>query len=164
MGPEIIATVGLISSVASTAFGAFSAIQSGNYQAGIARNNAIIAQQRADAARLQGVLEAQNQDYKTRAALGAITAQQGASGIDISGRSAEDVRAGTAMLGRYDALMRRSNAENEAYGFEIKKADYLADAEAKRSAGMMNAIGSIIGGAGSVASKWDSFRTKSLLT
>lgn len=163
MGPEIIATVSLISTVASAGMSAFSAYQSGQYQSAVARNNAMIAQQRADAARMQGLVEAQQQDYKTRAVLGQELAQQGASGIDISGRSAEDVRASTAMLGRLDALTKRNNAEREAYGFEIKKADYLADAEAKSSAGTMNAIGSLIGGAGSVSDKWLGYKQKGLL-
>lgn len=163
MGPEIVAGLSLVATAASGAFSAFSQYQAGQYQAAVARNNAMIAQQRADAARMQGIIEAQQQDLKGAAIMGQIEAQQGSSGIDISGRTATDVRSSAAMLNRLDALTKRNNAEREAYGFEIKKSDYLTDAKAKESAGLLNSVGSLIGGAGSVADKWSGFQSKGLL-
>lgn len=147
-----------------TLFQGFSAMRAANYQAKVAQNNAIIAQQRADAARHKGVIDAETQDLKSRQVLGQQIAQQGASGIDISGRSFEDQRAGSRSLAALDRITTYNNAEQTANGFEVKKTEYLAEAEAKRAAGQSALFGSLLGVAGTVGPKWANYQKTGLLT
>jgi len=156
-----------ITSLALTAIGGavqgFSAMASANYNAKVAENNALMMQQQADQARFRGNIDAQTQDMKTKAILGQQLAQQGASGFDINSKSAIDLRASTAQLGRLDSLTKKNNAEREAYGFEVKKTDYLATAAGQQAAGFNNMFGSLIGTASGVSNKWLDFKSKGLM-
>src|SRR5678815_675005 len=79
-----------------SAYGAYQQGQAGEaagkYQAQVAKNNAIIAEQNAQFELQKGERESEAQNYKTRALLGHQKAGQAASGIDVNTGSPLDVR------------------------------------------------------------------------
>ena len=169
MGPEL----ALIGTIASTAFSVFGKIQEGqaaadaaNYQAQVNRNNQILADQNARYAADAGAAQAQSQDFETRAVLGTIEAAQGASGFDVDSPTSRDVRRGAAQLGRLDAQTLMANAMLTSRGYSAQAANFGAQAELDklkasnaRTAGWTGALGSLLGGASSFSSKWNSFKT-----
>src|SRR5678815_1728656 len=76
---------------------------SANYQAAVARNNQIIADQNAARTAQAGRVQAQSKDFRTRAIVGQIDAAEGASGIGLESESSQDVRRSAQQLGRFDA-------------------------------------------------------------
>lgn len=131
------------------------------YRAGVARINQQIAKQNADYERYVGEVNATNLGLKTQATIGQQRAAQGASGFDVNTGSNVRVQDSTRMLGKTDIATARANAARRAYGYELTawekgvEADYgpVAAANAKK-AGNISASASILGGVGSVASKW----------
>lgn len=174
MDPATLAVAGLVGSAASAGIGAIGAINTANaqsnaavYQAQVARNNQIIAQQNASAATAAGGQAARNEDIKTAQIIGAEEAAQGASGLSVNSPSEEDVRSGTRQTGRLDALTKAYNAQlqgrsevTQATSFgEQSQLDKLT-AQNAQTAGGLNAFGSILGGASSFADKWLSYQLK----
>ena len=104
------------------------AAQAATFNAGVAQTNAQIYQQGAVFAGQAGEATAGVSEMKTRADVGAIKAQQGASGIDVNTGSAVDVRASAASTGMLDALTIRSNAAKQAYQFQTEAASSKAEA------------------------------------
>jgi hypothetical protein len=79
-------------------------------------------------------------------------ATMGASGVELTSGSFADVLQDTAMLGELDALTIRSNAQREAYGYQSQAAVSGYEASAAKTAGWMNAGGSLLSGASNLAS------------
>lgn len=136
-----------------------------NYQAGVARNNQIIAEQYAQAETQKGQRLEDEKRQATAQREGAIRAAVGASGLETSSGSPLRLQEDTAKLGELDALTIRNNAERAAYGYRVQGLNYASQAQlddmgsssAARS-GALGAWSSIIGGASSVSGKWASFR------
>lgn len=172
--PVTLAGISGGATVAGSITGAIGSLMSGEanagmykYQSGIARINQQIAKQNADYSRKVGEVEAQTSGMKTKAQIGTIKTAQAASGLDINKGSADDVRDSQHEIGAYDQGIIRSNAARRAYGYEVEAAKDVAQAGAydraasnAKDAGVIGAISSILGGAGSVSSKWlDASRT-----
>jgi hypothetical protein len=153
-------------SAAGAAVGAIGSLKQGaaqsnmyNYQAGVAKANAVIAQQDAVYATQAGEVEGQQSGMRTRAEVGQTRAAYGAG--NISGGSPSRVEASEVKIGQQNEGIIASNAAKRAYGFNVKAAEDTATAQidysaAKTSteAGTLGAVSSIIGGVGQVASKW----------
>lgn len=169
--PVTMAAVSIGGSAISGAMGAAGAEQQGQaqsqmyqYQAGVAQINQQIANQNAQYAIAAGESKAQMAGIKTSQEIGAEKAGQGASGLDVNGVSATRVRESTLDVGSLDEATIRSNAARESYNYTVQGwqqgqqaiMDQMAASNAK-SAGDMNAMSSIIGGASSVANKWLSY-------
>lgn len=88
----------------SAVVGATTAIQNGEYQAGVAMNNARIAEANAARTSEASQRESMRSDQNYRALLGEQLAAQGASGFDILGRSQRAARVLTERTGRLAAL------------------------------------------------------------
>jgi hypothetical protein len=121
-----------------------------NYNAAVARNAALFAQQ-------QGEVNAQANDRKTAAMIGRQRAVYAAGGIDVNSGSPLDIQADTADFGRLNSLTIRNNAARDAYGYQANANLDEASASNYEQAGNTALIGSLIGTAGSVGSKWSSF-------
>lgn len=131
------------------------------YQAGIAKLNEQIEKQNADYARKSGEVVASEVGAKAKQTMGLIKAGQGASNLDVNSGSTVGVRESQQEKGEFEQAVVRSNAARQAYGFETGALTQQANAglagmsaEASRTAGDLGATASIIGGVGSVASKW----------
>ena len=163
-----IAGVGMAASAAGGILGAAGSLFSGqaqsnmyNYQAGIAQMNAQVAQQNANYATEVGGIQAEDSGLKTRAEVGRTIAAQGAGNIDPNSGSAKLVRGSEIAIGQENQSVIRSDAAKRAYGFQVQGAEdtaqaglYQMGASTAQTAGEIGAITSIIGGAGSVSSKW----------
>lgn len=99
-----------------------------NYQAQVARNNQMIAENYAQRALQQGQVDEQNQRLKTAATLGTQRASLASQGGDVDSGSPLDLQADTARLGEYDAQAVRNNAALKAYGYRVQAYNNAADA------------------------------------
>lgn len=134
------------------------------YQSAVAQMNAQIAQQNAKWAMDVGEIKAQQEGFKTAQQIAQTKAAQGASNLAVNVGSQVDVRASEADLGRYSEKLIRSDAARQAYGFEAQAAGDIAQshldemaAKNAKTAGYIQAAGTLLGTAGSVSSKWISF-------
>lgn len=172
MDPATLGVLSLAGSAGQAIFGAVGASQSAEasakatqYQAQVARNNQIIAQNNAQYAVSAGDAAAQRADMKTRAVAGAIEAAQGASGIDLNSPTSKNVRDSALQIGRLDAETIRSNADLTARSYEATAVNQGAQAglsdmaaRSERSAGTTGAFASLISGASSFADKWARYK------
>ena len=131
------------------------------YRAGVARLNQQIALQNAGYQTAAGETKAFQSGQATRFRMGAITAAQGASGLDINRGSAPLIRAGQQEIGLQEQTILRRNAQRLAYGQEVEASTYGAEAGADvaaggaaKTAGAIGAVSSLISGATGVSSKW----------
>ena len=132
-----------------------------NYQAGVALQNANLKKQDANYAFATGGVEEQETGLRARAQVGATKAGFGAGNISTTSGSADKVIGSEIKIGQQNEGIVSANAAKRAYGFEVGAAmdqaqagvDYAA-AKYSKEAGTLGAISSIIGGAGSVSSKW----------
>lgn len=170
--PATLATVGMASSAGGGLLGAFGKLMGGEaessafqYQAGVARINQQIAKGNADYSRKVGEVQAQQSGMKSAQDIGATKVAQSGSGVDIGKGSAAAVRETQSEVAQYDQGMIRSNAARKAYGYEVEAASEeakanMAEASAKnaKSAGFIGALGSLLSGGSSVASKWLNYK------
>jgi hypothetical protein len=134
------------------------------YQAQIDDNNRKVALWKAQDAKDRGAKEEASLRTKVAALKGRQKSALAASGVEIGDGSALDILGDTAALGELDALTIRSNAEREAYEQKVNASNLAANAGMKRMgadnaiiAGNINARTSLLSGAGSIASKWQSY-------
>lgn len=134
-----ITTTGLAiaATIASTAAGAYGAYQQSqaaksqaNYQAAVARNNSIIAQQNAADVRDRGEVAEQEHRDRIKQTKGSAVASQAANGflVDDPGSSNVDLLADIAEAGELDVLRIRDNTEREARRAEIQGSNFQAQA------------------------------------
>lgn len=156
------APIALAASAGIQAIGAIqqsqAAAASAGYNSKVAAQNAQIATQNADYTGAQGEQNVGAEGAKTRAAESSITANQGASGVEINNGSSVDVRESAAKVGMLNALNVRSQAARAAYGQQVQATSDIAQSQLLRSqqsadktAGFLNAGATILGGAGKAA-------------
>lgn len=143
-------TIGTVLSIGSAAVTGISAIQQGNYQAAVARNNAMIADQNAAAAAEAAQIEQARSDREYAGLLGQQLSVGGASGLDLN----------SASLRRGRMLTRRTRGEaardimgqgrQQIMGFQQDSANFRAQGIAARRQGIVTAIGAGLGAAGDI--------------
>lgn len=176
MGIETLAIAGLVGSAVSGITGFMGSMQqsaaaeaAAKYQAQVARNNQIIAQQNAEYAAAAGAAQAQSRDFRNRAVQGGILAAQAASGIDVGSPTSREVRESAAQIGRLDTETLFANALQTTRGYVNQGTNFesearLADMRARQasSSGFLSGFGSLLSGASSFASKWASYQDKGI--
>ena len=112
--------------VASAAMGAMGAMQqqratqdTSAFRSAVARNNAIIAQQKVDDALLRGREEEREHREKVEQFKGMQRSLLAGSGFDANEADALDILADTAQVGESDALKIKNNAQREAWQHQI---------------------------------------------
>ncbi len=178
MSGGISATTIAAASMATAAVGAgisaYGAYQQGqaqaaaaNYQAQVARNNAIIAKQNADAATAAGENQAEQSLMKTGMTVGAARAAAAANGLDPNSGSPLSLQTDTAKTGAVNALTIRNNAAWQAYGDQVQGMSQTAQAGLDQAqsgwdaqAGGMGAATSLLSGASAVSGKWADWQLK----
>lgn len=133
----------------------------GDYRAQVAENNAVIARQNSNTSLQVGELDVGRQGLRSRAQSGAIKSGMAASGVDVNTGSYGDVQAAASELQQLDALTIRSDAARKAYGYNIEETNQKstaalerAGADQSRTAGLLNATGSLLASAGSISSQY----------
>lgn len=173
---EYLALASLAASAVGAAASAAGAEQQGKansamyaYQAQVAQNNQVIANQLAAQATQAGEANVDTKRLQTAGVIGSELAAQGASGLDVNKGSNVDVRSSAAELGELDALTIRNNAARTAYGYQVQGLNYGAQAslntagsQSALTAGNLQAFTSLAGGAGSVSEKFLRFNQAGL--
>lgn len=165
-----IATTAGLAGTAITALGAVNQGQSqaaaAKYNAQVASNNAQVATQNSQFAGAEGEQNVNAQGMKNRAQMGALVANEGASGVDVDSGSSLQTRESQAQTGMLNELNIRSQAVRQAYGFQTQAVSDLgqesldkAQSKNDSTAGYVNAGGDVLGGIGNAA-KFTSFLSK----
>lgn len=131
-------------SIASAGVSALGAIQAGNYQAAVAKNNSEIALENAgreaDAAQQRQI----RSDREYAAQGGEQLALQGASGLDVLGRTQLATRRVTEQTGRAAAKDIRLEGQSTAQRFMQDSANFRAEASQAKKQAAFSAIGSVL--------------------
>ena len=157
-----------IMGIAGAGMQAVGAVESGDaakassdYQAQVARNNALIATQNETWEAQSGAAKETAEGMKTADAVGKTKAAQGASNIDVNTGSAADVRTAESKLGALDALTIRSNTSRKAYGYAVQSESDTAEAgllqqqgSQQQTAGDISGVADFLSGASSVGGKY----------
>lgn len=130
------------------------------YQASVARGNAVLAGDQASDAIRNGQTAEGVQDLRTGQTLGTQRARMAANGVDLGEGSANDVLTTTKYMGERDALQIHDNAMMEAWGYRTQQQSFLDDAsredgEASTISPWTAAGTSLLTGATKVAASWD---------
>lgn len=169
MDPASIAIAATIASTVVSAQGAAkqseATADAAMYNAGVARNNQIIADRYAQMELERGKIDEQTNRMKLHQAEGSQRAALAASGVTIDSGSPLALQSDLARAGETDSLTIRNNALKSAYQYRVgatsdaAQADlYSMQAQSAKSAGNYNVAASIIGGASSVADKWAKYK------
>jgi hypothetical protein len=168
--------LGLVSAVAGIAGSGISALgaistgeanaASANYQAQVAANNQITANQNAAYAIKAGEQQATNEAFKARAEEQHLKAEIAANGIDVNSGSAVDLRTSAAEKGQLDTETTRQAAALTAYGYRTESTNDAAQAQLLKAqagfdttAGFASAGGSLLAGASNIGLKWSGLGT-----
>jgi hypothetical protein len=142
--------------------------EAAKYQAAVNAQNAKQQQQNAQVAEQAGAAQVGMVGQRTKSEVGAIMANQGASGVDTYSGSALDVRSSAKALGELSALTTRSNADRQAYGYSVQGTSDLAQstldkqqAKYAQESGNISAATSFLGGVGGAASNWAKYQQQS---
>lgn len=129
--------------------------QAAEYNAKVADMNATLSERRAKDAIERGAVEEQKKRLEVQRLLGTQTAAMAANGVDLTFGSPLDILVDTAVLGELDALTIRTNFAREAYDRKVDAVNQRAgatlnrmEAENARTAGYLNAAGTVLGGIG----------------
>ena len=136
------------------------------YAAGVARNNQIAASYAAKDAIERGKIDRAQAAIRSRQLQGQQRAGLAAAGADVNSGSALALTEETRRLGELDQLVATNNAQREALGFTTQANNFGGEVGLHTAAGG-NALASgkaaqqatLISTAGSVASKWYSFKS-----
>jgi len=167
MCPGTLAIAGLVGAGTSAAGALMGGIAQGNaasYQAQVAKNNAIIANQNAAYATEAGETQAAATSLKGAATAGKIKASQAANNIDVNTGSAVNVQQSQREVSKLDTETVLSNAELQAYGYRAAATNYQATAgleemEATEApiGGALSATGNLLSSASSIGAKFGGF-------
>ena len=131
------------------------------YKAGVAMLNKQINDQNAKFSLQAGGIKGLEKGLEAGQEIGLTKAHQAASGIDVNTGTAADVRASQTKVAQFDQNVIEWDAEKTAYGYETRAATDVAEASldsmsanVAERAGTISEIGSFLGGASSVSSKW----------
>lgn len=162
------AAIPAVLAVAGAGVSAYGAIQGAqaqssalNYQAQVAKNNQVIAEQSREYALEAGQAQAHTTALKGRAIGGKIKAMQAASGVDVNTGSPVDVQESQREQSQLDVETVLNNAQLSAYGYRVKGDNYASEATLKEkaaddaeTAGYVKAAGGLLSSAGSLGFKW----------
>lgn len=136
------------------------------YKAGIAQMNRQIALKNSEYTMEATGRNVERMGMQAGQTIGTQKAIQAGSGFDVNTGSAADVRDTTRRVGMIDQDTVRRAGDIKALGFRNRASTLEAEAtgdimagEASKKAGGISALGTLVGTAGSVASKWSSAST-----
>ena len=175
--PTTLTALSIAGSVISTGVSVMGQMQAGknskamaDYQAGVARNNQIVADRAAQDALDRGGVAEQRSRLETARLKGRQRVVLAGLGQEVDTGSALDITSDTAQLGELDALTIRSNAEREAYNFRVRGMQFGQEAVLQEatganalSAGYFGAVGTLASGVGTVADRWYRYRNPTML-
>jgi hypothetical protein len=122
------------------------------YQAQVAQNNAIIAEQNATYASNAGLAQAAATSMKGASDFAKVKTAQAANNIDVNTGSAVNVQASERETNVLNSETVLNNAELQAYGYRAAATGYKATAGLEEEEAAQAPIGAIIGATGNLLS------------
>jgi len=138
--------------IAGVGLSALSAYNQASVAKDVARNNATMAEYAAKDATTRGEKDAMETRRRAEALKSSQRAGLANHGLDIGYGTAGDIQDNTDFFGIADAQTVRDNAAREAWSRRAQGANYSAEANASKP--WLAAGGTLLSGAGQVASKW----------
>lgn len=148
------ATIALIATAASTVVGAYGQYQQGQAANDAAKYNAKMSEYAAQDAQRRGEEEAAAIQRKAASLKSSQRAAQAARGLDVSYGTAGDLQDETDFFGQMDSATARANAAQQAWSYRAQGTLARAEGRAAAYQGTLGAAGTLLSGAGQVASKW----------
>lgn len=149
----VLPIIGAASGAAGSIEQGFAQANAASYQAAIARNNAIVAQQNAGYSAEAGSAQIEEQGEKSAQQDAAVRTGLAANGVDVNSGSAADVQVSQRKIGALDTATVAQRAAETVYGYQTQKVGYQAESNLDQAqegpdieAGFLKA-GSIIGSA-----------------
>jgi hypothetical protein len=132
------------------------------YQSEVAANNAVIAQDQATLAEVNGQSQVAQHELSSNAFYGGQRANLAASGVDLGQGSPNDVLTSTKLLSKLDANTIQDNALREAWGFKTQRNNYTAEsAQLKANSDAISptksAVMSLLGSAQQANNAWNNY-------
>lgn len=152
--PATIALIATAATAAGTVVGAYGQYQQGQAANDAAKYNAKMAEYGAQDAQRRGEEEAAAIQRKAASLKSTQRAAQAARGLDVSYGSAADLQDETDFFGQMDAATARANAAQQAWNYRAQGTLARAEGRAAAYQGALGATGTLLSGAGKVASKW----------
>lgn len=141
--------------------------QRAEYDAAVARNNAILAERQAEDQREVGRIEESRHRQRIASMVGQTRAVLASSGFDATAGDAPALVADVAEQGDIEARTIRRNAENRARGLDFEAANFRANSDFILASGRsqrvspFTGVGALISGVGTVADKWSRYNDNS---
>lgn len=132
--------------LAGAGVGAYGQIQQGRAEQKAANMQADLLEMQARDAIERGGWEAAKRTRATKRLLGGQRAAMAAQGLDLSVGSPADLQTETETIGALDALMIKTNAAREAWGFKSQAAMTRYEGRIKRRAANLGAFNTLLGG------------------
>lgn len=149
--------IALGATVGSGVMAAGSAYQQGQVAKQVAANNATMAEYAAQDAQRRGEEQVQAVQRKASQIKGAQRATMAARGLDLGVGTAADIVDQTDFFAEQDVATTRYNAAREAWSARAQGQDMLTQGKWAARNANAQALGSLLGTAGSVAGKWNSY-------
>ena len=131
-----------------------SAYQQGQVAKATAENNAKMAEVAAQDAQRRGEEEAMAVQRKGAALKSAQRVNLASKGLDLQYGTAADLQDQTDFFTQSDVATTRDNARREVWSTRARGQQMLAQGKADATNAMLQAGGSLLGGAGQVSDKW----------
>ena len=147
-------TIGVVSSVAGGVLSAGAAYQQGQVAKQVGRNNQIMAEYAAQDAERRGGEDAIKVHQRASAVSGSQRASMAAKGLDLGVGTPAELLDQTDFFGATDIATTRNNAAKGAWSARAGGTNARAQGDASATQGSLSAFGTVLGTAGSVASKW----------
>jgi opacity protein-like surface antigen len=147
---------------------AFGAVESGiaqqhsaNYQAQVAQNNAITANQNAVYSEHAGQTQATQASLKSAEKQARVKGALAANGIDVNSGSAVDVQESQREVGKLDTETTMANANLQAYGYRTQQAGFESQEKLDKATADNAVPGAILGATGGLLSNASAIGVKS---
>ena len=151
-------TLILAATTLSTAVGAYGQYQQGQVSAAVARNNAIISRHQAKDAVERGRIRKAEVRRGGKQARGKARSKLAKAGVFVSGGSALEAQLDIETEAAMNEYIVGESARREAEGFERQAQGFETQGAIDIQRGTYGAAGTILGGGGTVASKWYKYK------
>lgn len=151
-------TIALIATAASAAVSAKASYDQGQVAKQVGRNNATMAEYAAQDAQRRGEEQVQAVQRKASQLKGTQRSMMAARGLDLGVGTAADIVDSTDFFADQDVATTRYNASREAWSARAQGQDMLMQGRYAARNANMQAAGTLLGAAGSVAGKWNTYK------
>jgi len=151
-------TIALIATAAAGTMSAAASYQQGQVAKQVGQNNATMAEYAAQDAQRRGEEAAMEVQRKGAALKSSQRVAMAAKGLDLGSGTAADLQDQTDFFTQGDVNTTRFNAARDAWSARAEGQQALAMGRAEARNSNLQAFSTLLGTAGSVAGKWDSYR------